>query len=110
MWYFLVTDELTKKAILGVGYQEIRRNQSGGRKSRMGVRYSVKKCQLMRILWLSVRSGYSEKKRVGGEIVEQGWIVSVPWGIVPRGDLLLQRGEEEKECHEFSKVKNGKKM
>ena len=49
---------------------------------------------------MSVRSGYSEQKRVGGEIVEQGWIVSVPWGIVPRGDLLLQRGEEEKECHE----------
>ena len=40
------------------------------------------------------------EKRVGGEIVEQGWIVSVPWGIVPRGDLLLQRGREEKECHE----------
>ena len=40
------------------------------------------------------------KKRVGGEIVEQGWIVSVPLGIVPRGDLLLQRGREEKECHE----------
>ena len=26
-------------------------------------------------------------KGVGGEIVEQGWIVSVPWGIVPGGDL-----------------------
>ena len=40
------------------------------------------------------------EKRVGGEIVEQGWIVSVPWGIVPRGDLLLQRRGGEKECHE----------
>ena len=31
-------------------------------------------------------------KRVGGEIVEQGWIVSVPWGIVPGGDLRTAEG------------------
>ena len=32
-------------------------------------------------------------KGVGGEIVEQGWIVSVPWGIVPGGDLRTAEGE-----------------
>ena len=31
-------------------------------------------------------------KGVGGEIVEQGWIVSVPWGIVPGGDLRTAEG------------------
>ena len=46
-----------------------------------------------KILWLSAGSGYSEEKRVGGEIVEQGWIVSVPWGIVPGGDLRTAEGE-----------------
>ena len=40
-----------------------------------------------------MKSGSSEQKRVGGEIVEQGWIVSVPWGIVPGGDLRTAEGE-----------------
>ena len=59
---------------------------------------------------MSVRSGYSEKKRVGGEIVEQGWIVSVPWGIVPRGDLLLlQRGERRRSVMSFQGSRMAKK-
>ena len=37
---------------------------------------------------------------MGGEIVEQGWIVSVPWGIVPGGEPTAAQGGEEKECHE----------
>ena len=37
---------------------------------------------------------------MGGEIVEQGWIVSVPWGIVPGGEPTAAEGGEEKECHE----------
>ena len=49
---------------------------------------------------MSLGSGYTEEKRVGGEIVEQGWIVSVPWGIVPGGDQRTAEGKEEKECHE----------
>ena len=32
-----------------------------------------------------------KKKGVRGKIVEQGWIVRVPWGIVPGGEPL-QRG------------------
>ena len=32
--------------------------------------------------------------------MEQGWIVSVPWGIVPGGEPTAAEGGEEKECHE----------
>ena len=56
--------------------------------------------EIERDFFEGVKSGSSEQKRVGGEIVEQGWIVSVPWGIVPGGEPTAAEGGEEKECHE----------
>ena len=49
-------------------------------------------------------------KRVGGEIVEQGWIVSVPWGIVPGGDLRTAEGGrgEGVSCESYNYQGSGK--